>query len=170
MKVKKIATLGVLLAIMLVFQTMKGISPYITGPIVNLVLIVVTYYYGLPNGVLFSVIAPVTSFLITPNPILKTLPIIVLLIALGNIILCLFINLLKNKNRILALFVGSTLKAAFMGVSISLFVLSIFGGCTGLPEVAITTAKITFSLTQLITAYIGSVISLAVIKVLKNKI
>lgn len=169
MTTKKIATLGVLLAIMLVFQTLKGISPYITGPVVNLILIMTTYYFSLPSGILFSIIAPITSFLITPSPILKAMPLIVVFIGLGNAVLCFFVNLLKNKNLIFDLFISSTIKALFMGVMISLIIIPIFSKGTQLPEVALTTAKITFSFTQLITAYIGSLISFIVIKTFKFK-
>lgn len=166
-KTKKIAILGVLLAVMLVFQTMKGISPYITGPVVNLVLIVVTYYFSFSSGLLFSIIAPLTSFIITPSPILKTMPLIVAFIALGNIVLCFFVNLLKKRNIALSLFVASTVKAIFMAVTISLIVIPIFSKGTTLPEAALTTAKFTFSVTQLITAYIGSVVSYVVFKTIK---
>ena len=169
MKTKKIATLGVLLAIMLVFQFLKGVSPYITGPVVNLVLIIVTYYFSLSSGILFSVIAPITSFIISPSPILKAMPLIVVFIALGNIVLCFFVNLLKNKNLALDLFVASTLKAIFMGVSISLIIIPIFSKGTALPEVALATSKFTFSITQLITAYTGSIIAFIVFKTLKIK-
>ena len=166
-KTKKIAIQGVMLAIMLVFQTMKGISPYITGPVVNLVLIAVTYYFSLPSGILFSIIAPITSFFITPSPILKAMPMIVVFIALGNIVLCFFVNLLKNKNLALDLFIASTIKAIFMGISISSIIIPIFSKGTQLPEAALATAKFTFSITQLITAYIASFISYFALKNIK---
>lgn len=174
MSVKKIATLGMLLAIMLVFQILKGISPYITGPIVNLVLIVTTYYFGVTSGILFSIIAPVTSFLISPSPILTKLPIegaatTIAFIALGNIVLCIFIHLLRNKNITLNLFVASTFKALFMGVTISLIILPYFTKGSALPENVINTAKFSFSIMQLITAYIASFISVIAIKTLKIK-
>lgn len=168
-KTKRIAILGVLLAVMLVFQTMKGISPYITGPVVNLVLITVTYYFSFSSGLLFSIIAPITSFFITPSPILKAMPLIVVFIGLGNIVLCFFVNLLKKRNLALSLFVASTVKAIFMGVSISLIIIPIFSKGTQLPEAALATAKFTFSFTQLITAYIGSVVSYIVFKTFKIK-
>lgn len=167
MKTKKIATLGVLLAIMIVFQTLKGISPYITGPVVNLVLIFVTYYFSFFYGAIFSIIAPITSFIITPSPILKAMPIIIVFIALGNIVLCLFVNVLKKKNLVMNLFVSSTIKAIFMGVTISLIIIPIFSKSTSLPEAALATARLTFSLTQLITAYIASIVSIALIKLMK---
>ena len=167
MKTKKIATLGVLLAIMIVFQTLKGISPYITGPVVNLVLIFVTYYFSFFYGAIFSIIAPITSFIITPSPILKAMPIIIVFIALGNIVLCLFVNVLKKKNLVMNLFVSSTIKAIFMGVTISLIIIPIFSKGTSLPEAALATARLTFSLTQLITAYIASIVSIALIKLMK---
>ena len=167
MKTKRIAFLGVLLAIMLVFQTFKGISPYITGPIVNLVLIMVTYYFGFTYGVIFSVISPLSSFIITPSPILKAMPIIIAFIAMGNIVMCFFVNLLKKNNLILCLFSASTLKALFMGVCISLIIIPIFSQGLALPEAALNTAKFTFSITQLITAYIASVLAMFVLKLIK---
>lgn len=164
MKVKKIVTLGVLLAIMLVFQLMKSVSVYITGPVVNFVLIVVTYYFGLTSGLAFSVIAPLTSYFITPNPILIKMPLIVVFIALGNATLCLFVHLLKKRNMVLNFFVASTAKAILMGVSISLIIIPMFGPATGLADMALSTAKITFSIRQLLTAYIGSIVSIIAIK------
>lgn len=168
-KTKKIAIQGVMLAIMLVFQTMKGISVFITGPIVNVVLIAVTYYFGFGSGVIFSIIAPITSFFITPNPIMKAVPAIVAFIALGNIVLCLFINLLKKKNLALNLFLSSTFKGLFMTISISLILVSIaVGNGTLAPQLG-EAAKKTFSLVQFVTAYIASFISYFVLKYVKLK-
>lgn len=168
-KTKKIAILGVMLAIMLVFQTLKGISPYITGPVVNLVLIVVTYYFSLGSGIIFSLIAPVSSFIISPNPIMKAVPLVVLFIGLGNVVLCLFVNLLKKKNLVLDLFAASTLKGIFMTISISLILIPFAVKSGVLPEALGTLAKTTFSLTQFITAYIASFISYFVLKYVKLK-
>ena len=166
-KTKRIAIQGAMLAIMLVFQTMKGISVFITGPIVNIVLITVTYYFGFSSGVLFSVIAPITSFFITPNPILKAVPAIVVFIALGNIVLCLFINLLKNRNLVLNLFVASTLKGLFMTLSISLIIVSIATNSGVLAPPLAAAAKTSFSVIQFATAYIASFISYFVLKYFK---
>lgn len=168
-KTKKIAIEGVLLAIMIVFQTLKNISPYITGPVVNLVLIFVTYYFSLEDGIIFSLLSPITSFIITSNKIMMSVPLVILFVGLGNIVMCLFIRLLKSKNLILNLFVSSTLKGIFMTVSISLIIIPYAVSSGTLPEAAGVVAKATFSLTQFITAYIASVISFFVLKYVKLK-
>ncbi|MBO4679011.1 MAG: ECF transporter S component [Lachnospiraceae bacterium] len=159
---KQIAIGGVLLAIMIASQFFKNLSVYITGPIVNVVLVIVTLTLGLVMGIIFSIIAPITAFLITGSPVVAAAPYLMIpSIALGNIIMCVavyvFYKNIKNKLFIglpAGLIVGSVLKALFMGAVISNFILPQF--CTSLPEKAIAIAQKTFSVTQLITALIAS--------------
>ena len=49
---KQIAIGGVLLAIMIGSQFFKNLSVYITGPIVNVVLVIVTLTLGLVMGII----------------------------------------------------------------------------------------------------------------------
>jgi len=161
---KQIAIGGVLLAIMIGSQFFKNLSVYITGPIVNVVLVIVTLTLGLVMGIIFSIIAPITAFLITGSPVVAAAPhLMIPAIALGNIIMCvcvyLFYKHIKNKTFIglpIGLIAGSVLKALFMGAVISNFILPRF--CTSLPEKAIGIAQKTFSVTQLFTALIASAV------------
>lgn len=161
---KQIAIGGVLLAIMIGSQFFKNLSVYITGPIVNAVLVIVTLTLGLVMGIIFSIIAPITAFLITGSPVVAAAPhLMIPAIALGNIIMCVavyvFYKNIKNKLFIglpVGLVVGSVLKALFMGAVISNFILPKF--CTSLPEKAIGVAQKTFSVVQLFTALIASAV------------
>ena len=161
---KQIAIGGVLLAIMIGSQFFKNLSVYITGPIVNAVLVIVTLTLGLVMGIIFSIIAPITAFLITGSPVVAAAPhLMIPAIALGNIIMCVavyvFYKNIKNKLFIglpVGLVVGSVLKALFMGAVISNFILPKF--CTSLPEKAIGIAQKTFSVVQLFTALIASAV------------
>jgi len=159
---KQIAIGGVLLALMIGSQFFKNLSVYITGPIVNVVLVIVTLTLGLVMGIIFSIIAPITAFLITGSPVVAAAPhLMIPAIALGNIIMCvcvyLFYKHMKNKLGLpIGLVVGSVLKALFMGAVISNFILPKF--CTNLPEKAIAVAQKTFSVTQLFTALIASAV------------
>ena len=161
---KQIAIGGVLLAIMIGSQFFKNLSVYITGPIVNAVLVIATLTLGLVMGIIFSIIAPITAFLITGSPVVAAAPhLMIPAIALGNIIMCVavyvFYKRIKNKTYIglpVGLVVGSVLKALFMGAVISNFILPKF--CTSLPEKAIGVAQKTFSVVQLFTALIASAV------------
>ena len=160
---KQIAIGGVLLAIMIISQFFKNLSVYITGPIVNVVLVIVTLTLGLVMGIIFSIIAPITAFMITGSPVVAAAPFLMIpAIAVGNIIMCVAVYVFyKNiKNKLIALpvglVVGSVLKALFMGAVISNFILPQF--CTSLPEKAIGIAQKTFSVTQLFTALIASAV------------
>ena len=162
---KQIAIGGVLLALMIASQFLKNISVFITGPIVNLILIIATLSVGLGMGVILSVIAPITSFLITGAPVMKAVPLIIPAVMVGNIIICVaawfFYYRLNFKGKLPAgLVVGSVFKFLFMTAVIVKFLLPTFG--TALPEKAIVVASNTFSFVQLITALIGSALACAV--------
>ena len=160
---KQIAIGGVLLAIMIVSQFFKTTSVFITGPIVNAVLIIATLTLGLTMGIILSIIAPITAFFITaptpPAPMAVVPHMMIPAIAFGNIILCVCVYLLykhvkKPFGLPIGLVVGSVLKALFMGAVISNFILVRFVTMPK-PE-ALKIAQATFSTTQLITALIAS--------------
>ena len=123
---KQLVQTALLLTICIASQYFKNLSVYITGPIVNLTIILAVLSVGLWSGLLLSIIAPVTAFFFT----------------------------------------GSVLKAIFMGVVIVLIILPVFGDNIALklpkPEalpMVLATAKVTFSITQLTTALIGSALA-----------
>lgn len=168
---KQLVQTALLLAICIASQFFKNLSVYLTGPIVNTTIILAVLATGLWSGILISVIAPVTAFFISGSPIMAAIPLMFPAVMGGNIILAVCVWYFEKKlhfsHRLPAgLAVGSVLKAAFMGIVIVLILLPCFGnsiasrlpGPEALPGV-LATARITFSLTQLVTSLTGSVLA-----------
>ena len=170
-KSRWITRTAILLALCIASQFFKNLSVYITGPIINCILIIAVLSCGIVSGIIISVITPITSFIITGSPIMAAMPLIMPCVMLGNIVICLGVYLFcrkeaADKNQILGMLVGTIAKAAVMGLTISVGVIGIFGPSCGLPEAALNVARTTFSLTQLITAAIGSVLAFLVWKMI----
>ena len=161
---KQITTTAILLAVCIVSQFFKNMSVYITGPIINACLIIAVLSVGLVCAIILSIITPITSFIITGSPIMAAVPLIIPCIVLGNIVLCFIIARLKGRgmsgNKVMlpaSLIIGSVCKAIVMGILISLLVLP-----NMLPEALLPKLRalqVQFSLTQLITALIGSALA-----------
>lgn len=172
-KTKQITLTAIMLAICIVSQFLKNLSVYITGPIINAALILTVVYAGLACGIILSIITPITSFFITGSPVMAAIPAMFPCIMLGNIILVLCITLLKDKfggkaSLPLSMGIGAILKAAFMGIAISLVILP-----TMLPvkmKPMIKVLQMQFSLTQLITAVIGGIYAFIIIKIIDRQI
>ena len=98
MKTKTITVTAIMIALCVVVQLLKtpGTLP-ITGGLINLILIIDTLYCGLLSGVIVSVVAPVTSFIITQSAIISTVPMILPFIMLGNIVIVLFAWFVRGK-------------------------------------------------------------------------
>lgn len=172
-KTRIITQTAMLLALAIVSQFFKNTSVYITGPVINCILIIAVLSCGLVSGAILSVITPLTSWLITGSPIMAALPMIPFLVMGGNFLIVLFVWLfVKKKNSsgslILGMLAGSLVKAAFMTLTISCLVLGLLGPGSGLPDAALTVAKTTFSVTQLITSLIGSVLAFVIWQALKK--
>lgn len=162
---------ALLLAICIASQFFKNLSVYLTGPIVNTTIIIAVLAAGLWSGLIISIIAPVTAFFISGSPLMAAIPLMFPAVMAGNAILAVctwyFQTRLGFRHRLIAgLAAGSLLKAAFMGIVIVLILLPAFGGNVGshLPKpealpMVLATARITFSITQLITALTGSVLA-----------
>ncbi len=168
---KQLVQTALLLAICIASQYFKNLSVYITGPIVNLTIIIAVLAVGLWSGILLSIIAPITAFFFTGSPIMAAIPLMFPAVMAGNAVLAVtvwyFQNKLSFKGKLPAgLIAGSVLKAIFMGVVIVLIILPVFGNNIAaklpnpdaLPK-ALATAKVTFSITQLTTALIGSALA-----------
>ncbi len=160
---KQIATAGILLAICIVSQFFKNFSVFITGPIINACLILATLTCGLLPGIILSIITPITAFFITGNPVMSAIPAMILMIILGNAILVVFVHFFGAKTQLrflLGMGLGSVVKALFMGLTISLWLLPSF-----LPEAMaakLPVLQANFSTVQLVTALIGSAIAYVV--------
>lgn len=174
---KGLVQTALLLAICIASQFFKNLSVYLTGPIVNTTIILAVLAVGLWSGLLISIIAPVTAFFISGSPIMAAIPLMFPAVMGGNAVLALCVWLFYSKKPasasghstqklIAGLVSGSLLKAAFMGIVIVLILLPSFGNNIAerlpkpeaLPGV-LATAKVTFSLTQLVTALTGSLLA-----------
>ena len=162
--IKQITTTAILLAICILSQFLKNLSVYITGPIINTCLIIAVLSVGLGCAVILSIITPITAFLITGSPVMSAVPLIIPCIMLGNIILCICIAKLKGRgmsgNKIMlpaSMIIGAIAKAIVMGVLISVIVLPNMLPEKFLPKLG--ALQIQFSVTQLVTALIGSVLA-----------
>lgn len=168
---RQLVQTALLLALCIVFQCFKGFSVYLTGSAVNAILIIATLSVGLYSGILISCISPIVAFFIGATPVLTMIPWMLPVIMIGNCILVLFVNLLNKKKLLIpGLLSGSILKAAFLWLSVWYVILPLFQG--NIPEkkrsIMIPTIQTTFSITQLITALIGSVIAFIVWKTLRK--
>ena len=168
---KALAQAAILLALCIVSQLFKNLSVYITGPIINACLIICALTAGRGWAIVLSIVTPVTSFFITGSPIMSAIPLIIPCVMVGNIILVVCVALLKNKpgSKVglpLSMVVGSVAKALFMGGVISLIIIPAMLPEKMAPNMGVF--QTTFSVTQLITALIGSVLAYLIMIPLKK--
>ena len=168
---KQLMQTALLLAICIASQFLKNLSVYLTGPVVNTTIIIAVLAVSLWSGLIISIIAPVTAFFISGSPLMAAIPLMFPAVMAGNAILALSVWYFQNHFHFryklpAGLLAGSLLKAAFMGIVIVLNLLHSFGAgvAAHLPKpealpVVLAAARITFSITQLITALTGSVLA-----------
>ena len=173
---KQLAQTSLLLALCIASQFFKNLSVYITGPIVNTIIIIAVLTVGLFSGLIISVIAPITAYLITASPIITAIPAVMPMIMLGNCILAVFVWLFSQKIRFTGsipagMIIGSVIKSFFMALSIVSILFALYG--SALNEKQLAMGKTTFSTVQLITALIGSALAYVIFiplkKYLKNE-
>lgn len=165
---KKIALTAVLLAFAIASQFLKNMSVYFTGSIINLILIMAVLFAGVGCASIIAIVTPITSFLITGSPIMAAMPLVMPAVMIGNEVLVLVVGLLKKLALTWRVVLASVVKAGVMGLLISLMIIPIFGPASGLPEMALMAAKLTFSLTQLITALIGGIVCCIIFPLVKK--
>lgn len=227
--VRLICRTALLLALCIAAQFLKNTSVYLTGPIINAILILATLSCGLLSGAALSVLTPLTSWWISGSPVMSAYPLIVPCVMVGNLLLCLFVwlfgvrlaaklpetqrlslsdaqfrsgivialvaaalwgsigiaflasfgelvllialggcvalfaglwvlaaKLPRSWTLIAGLVFGSVIKALFLWLSIARGVLT---GTSALTPQVIAVAKTTFSVTQLLTALLGSALA-----------
>ena len=173
MKTSHLTLTALLLSLCIANQFLKNASVYLTGSIVNCILILAAVFCGLWGAATLSLITPLTSWLITGSPLMSAIPLIVPCVMIGNIIFAVSVRVSVHKklcirNLLLGALFGAILKAAFMGGTISLLLLPLLGPSTGLPAPALAAARVTFSITQLITALIGGALAVLIVPTLKR--
>ena len=177
---KQITQTALLLSICILSQFFKNLSVYITGPIINICIILAVLMIGLGSGVILSIFTPLTAFFIAPSPIMSGIPLIMPCVMIGNSILAISVWVFQKKLQmstvslrvIIGIIIGAIFKAVFMGVTIILILLPLFNGNISVPAqklpILLETAKVTFSITQFITAFIGGIISYIIWLRIKN--
>lgn len=156
-KTRRLALTALLLALCLCFQLLKSISTYITGSLVNLVLIIAALSCGWQSGAAISCIAPLLAYLIGATPIINMLPVMLPVIMVGNCLISLSALLWKDRRLPIGLLLGSLAKAGWLWGMVWFVVLPLFGA--NVPEKLAAAAKVSFSVTQLITALLGSALA-----------
>lgn len=160
MKTKHLILTALLLAMCIVFQSMKGISVYLTGSGVNALLVMATLAVGTTSGIFIAVITPIIAYLMGHTPFMQMIPLMVIVIMLGNLTLVLLASKGREGKLISWLALGSILKAVVLWLLVWYAVLPYFGG--DIPEKMIMVVKTTFSVTQFITAAIGCMIAFVI--------
>ena len=166
--VKEISITAALLAICIISQLFKNLSIFITGPIVNACIIIAVLAANLPCAILLCIITPVTAYIIAASPVMSTVPLIIPFIMLGNIVLAVATTLLLKKSlsgenglkspiSYIKAVICAVLKGAFMGLTISLWLLPTFIPAESKLYGKLPVFQTTFSLYQAITAAIGFV-------------
>lgn len=151
---------AVLLALILAVQLLKNISAGITGPLVNAILIIATLSAGLWSGVTLSIVAPITSWLITGSPLMAATNFTLFpVIMIGNLVIVVAAHLSRKSNPslIVGLIVGSVLKWIVMWSSVELVVKPLMDISVSDKMVAMLSK--TFTHFQLFTALAGSFIA-----------
>ena len=178
--VKWVTKTAILLALTLVFQSLRMIIPqvmipglgqldqYIIGSLVNATLIVATLSTGISSGIVIGVATPVIALL--QGEI--AFPLLVPAVALGNIAIVVIIGFLFDKNKIMALIAGAVGKFIVLYTTINLIVLPLL--IPTLPADKGATVKVMmsfkFGYPQLITAAIGGLIVYLIYPSLKSRI
>ena len=167
---KQITIMAILLALSIASQIFKNLSVFITGPIINACIIIAVLSLNIWCGLVLCVITPVTAYFIAASPVMMIVPTIIPFIMAGNAVLAISVHFFLKKdicargkgaccvkNYLLAL-LCAFLKAAFMGLTISLWLLPTFIPGESPMRAKLPVLQSTFSLVQFATAVIGFVI------------
>lgn len=156
---------AVLLGITLVFQMLRQIIPmpqpvsiFVVGSLVNAALVVAAGVVGVAGGVIISIVAPIVAFL---QGHLPPIPPMIPIVAAGNAAIVVCFALLRKRSPYVGVVVGSVVKTVFLYAAVRL----LFGLIT-LKAPIIKALSFSFSWPQLVTALIGGVLAVEVLKLL----
>ncbi len=174
-KTKFITRTAVILALAIIFQNLRyfiGAMPYSTyiiGSLVNLSIIVATGAVGLVSGLIISFVTPVVALFQGHLPHVYLMPVTML----GNAVLATVFYVFKRSrfaepfNAFLGVAVGAVIKWIVMYWVGIVVVLRMF--VPNLPPQKVTIISAAFNIPQIITALIGGVLGIIIIKALKRK-
>lgn len=170
---QKLTTAAILLAIIIIMQLIKNVSAYISGPVINAVMVIAAIELGTVWGIGFSVIVPVMSLFIAPASPMTMLSgatnyVTVPIIIIGNLLLVLAAKLGSKKGTaifIVSLVVGAVLKWLFMWGCGDFILIRLFSESLG--QLTAVVSKV-FSVLQLYSGLLSIVLIVPVEKALKK--
>lgn len=171
MKTRTITVTAIMVALCVVIQLFKnpGTIP-VTGGLINMIIMIDTLYCGLTSGIIISIVAPITSFIITQSPMIAAVPMILPFIMVGNVVIVLFAWAVRCKKLELnllplSLVAGSFAKWGVMTLLIVQWVLPVFGADLSPKMKAMAAA--TYSTTQLYAALAGTALTCIIWPIIK---
>ena len=178
---KQITTTAILLAICIVSQYFKNLSMFITGPVINTCIVMAVLMVNLPCALILCVITPLTAYIIAASPVMMAVPAIIVFIMLGNAVLAVTVFFLLKKDmtkpgrafinpmNMVKAVICALAKGAFMGLTISLWLLPTFIPAESPLRGKMSVFQTTFSLYQFLTACIGFVYVFLIMLALKGR-
>ena len=158
------ARTGVLIALLVVLQwATSGLGQYVTGSCVNAVLAIAALVGGLWSGVTVAVLSPFYAKLFGIGPQLIQ---IVPAIAAGNLVFVLVLHFLCKKQKVLGMICGAAAKFGTLYLLVVKFIVPMLA--SNLKPQQIVAFSAMFSYPQLITAFIGGSVALAIVPILKQ--
>jgi len=166
---------AVLIALTLVFQNLRLIpvigsgpqSQYIVGSLVNATLIIAVGTVNIYAAMTVGIIAPVVAYMQGQLPAI--LPYMIPIVAIGNIVYVFMYYLLEKKSVFAGIISGAVVKFAFLFFAVRIM-LNLVKNM--LPENMFNKVAATlsagFSWPQLVTALLGGIIAVIIIKALKR--
>jgi hypothetical protein len=160
---------AVFIALLLVVQFVtRSFGQYVTGSLVNLILVTAALTAGLASGLTVAVLSPFFAFLFGIGPVIQIVP----FIALGNgaLVLVCWLVLGNAENpgiprRALAVVAGSFAKLLVLWLGVVKVMLPLM---TNLQPKQVETMTAMFTWPQLATALIGSSIAMIVVPLVKR--
>lgn len=122
-----ITRLGLLLACLIVVQVLPFPAPFkqfITGPLVNMILLIATISTGLLGGIIIAILSPILVLILGTHSALGFLLPVVPFIMLGNIAYVFFFSLLRGKQKqltpqFIGIILGSVVKFLILFVAVT---------------------------------------------------
>jgi len=172
-KTRFITYTAVLLALLLGVQFLtQSFSQFVTGSLVNLILLVSVFIVGIGSGLIIGLVSPFLAFFVGIGPaFIQITP----FMAIANIILVSIASLVRkyiakgNKKDVLitgaGLVTAAIAKTTFFWVGLVLIALPLIPGINEKQLAVISTA---FTWPQLVTALIGSTLAMIIVPLLKK--
>jgi len=175
-KINYITQTAVMLALLIGAQIItRSFGQFVTGSIVNLILLVSVFIIGIYGGVTIAVLSPILAFLAGIGPaFIQIIP----FIAIGNVLFVTIAWLIAknyiakvNKNGFvissIGLIAASVVKFLFLWIGLVVIALPLI---PGIKEKQVAVIGAAFSWPQLVTALIGSILAIMIVPHLKKAI